>query len=471
MKNVFRVIAQLAILTAVFSMFSCSDDEDIVDKFPPTLELALEEVVGLPGDLVTIKGEVLDETGIKTILIESIDWEIAEKIVFSTQNYIKKYSLNQSVTIPQNAPRGSTAEIRILISDFAGNTTTKVFTVKIEEEPITLNIDQTMGYNIVIDGGIAKVTGNDVEFVMNEDVELPVQLKLSSNRTKLSTLTVVCKELGLNEVVDLSSSLTENGTKAAFKNTYSLMGNNTELNFLFTLEDENGNTASYSPKVSIKSTFANHNLQHNKIFVLDRSVDLSKFVYGIPMLGQSKSVESYRFEMDYLAENDNTEILLVSSRNEETQVKYGMSNDDNYIIKSDSPNSIVLSKKGYYRIKVDLLLGSIEVNSIEATKSPYQNMYIGGSFDGYSGQEMIEMDDTRYTIQYTFAGAAELSFGIGGGEWLVATGPENHDPEIWLLKADKDKYTGAPFFDTSIPAGTYTIIFDTFLMKSYMFTK
>ena len=68
----------------------------------------------------------------------------------------------------------------------------------------------------------------------------------------------------------------------------------------------------------------------------------------------------------------------------------------------------------------------------------------------------------------------DVSFGKGGAEWIVATGDDNHDPEIWLLKEDKDKYPGAWFFDTTLNDKMYGnchIVFDNFLMRAYAIQK
>ena len=47
-----------------------------------------------------------------------------------------------------------------------------------------------MGFNIVLNGGVAHVDNNDVTFSVADNLVLPVSLIMESNRTKLKTLTV-----------------------------------------------------------------------------------------------------------------------------------------------------------------------------------------------------------------------------------------------------------------------------------------
>lgn len=127
--------------------------------------------------------------------------------------------------------------------------------------------------------------------------------------------------------------------------------------------------------VSVKSTFAEHNQKHTKIFTLDTSIDLSKVVFGLPMLAEKKSVESYKFTASYFAPVTNTRIIFVSSKDPETQVKYGISNDGQYIIKSDNPNPIILENVGHYEITFDLLMGTYDIKALDKKASQFEEMY------------------------------------------------------------------------------------------------
>ena len=105
--------------------------------------------------------------------------------------------------------------------------------------------------------------------------------------------------------------------------------------------------------------------------LIDTSIDLSKVVFGLPMLAEKKSVESYKFTASYFAPVTNTRIIFVSSKDPETQVKYGISNDGQYIIKSDNPNPIILENVGHYEITFDLLMGTYDIKALDKKASQF----------------------------------------------------------------------------------------------------
>ena len=68
-----------------------------------------------------------------------------------------------------------------------------------------------MGFNIVLNGGVAHVDNNDVTFSVADNLVLPVSLIMESNRTKLKTLTVKGTALGIDETIDLTAIATDEG--------------------------------------------------------------------------------------------------------------------------------------------------------------------------------------------------------------------------------------------------------------------
>lgn len=483
LKRISRFLIVSLSLTALIS--SCSEKDDPVSKIEndnvsPIVEFTHGELAGLPGETLRLTATISDNLGIKHIKVESAEWEFVEEIPFSTQNYVKSYELSYSFTIPETAPRGSSADVVVIATDQAGNVTTSPTNVKVIEEPAKLEILQSMGFSIVIDGKEAQVNNNDVTFVDVADVKWTASMTLKSNRTKLARLQVVCPTLNVNDDIDLTNLPSEDeGKTVKFEKAYEIKGEADKHNFVFTLTDEKGSTATYSPTISVKATFAKVNRKQTKLFTLDTSIDLQKVVFGIPMLGEAKADESYKFTARYYADKPNTNVIFVSSR-DRSATKYGISNDQKYIIASENPNPFVLPAVGYYEITVDLLLGTYQQKDIvpEGQKYPYtEEMYLaGGGCNGlgYDGNHPMEKiaDTHRFRIAHNCnAEGGAIAFGIGGGVWLVAAGGNSDsDPEYWLQKPVPE---GVHIYDTEIGSGwgNIEVVFDQFLYKAYAIEK
>ena len=354
--------------------------------------------------------------------------------------------MSYAVIIPDQAPRGSTCDVVVKVFDHSGKSAQQIQKVSVTPEPVKLEIAQDMGFNIVLAGRKAIVSGNDVTFENVQNVTLPVKLTLNSNRTKLQTLTVKCQSLGIDEELDLTQISTDNGMKAIVDKSYNIhVGDQEKNEVIFTLTDENGNTATYNPIVSIKPTFAEHNQKHVVLFTLDKAINLDKVVFGIPMLAERKTAATYKFTARYYAPKANTEVVFVSSKDRNDQIKYGISNDKNYIIRSNNPKPILLANVVHYEITMDLLLGTYEVKALGKQDSKFQEMYF--VYHGWSDYPVMTQPDAAnapaiLSLDYslTTAGGSDAGFGKGGGEWIVASGLSSNDPEVWLLKEDKPLY-------------------------------
>ena len=247
----------------------------------------------------------------------------------------------------------------------------------------------------------------------------------------------------------------------------------------FTLTDEKGNTAVYSPTVAVKATFEGHNLKHSAMFIQDKAMDMSKVVFGQPILAERKIKDSDKFTGRFYAEKANTEVFFVSSVKTDEQVKYGISNDKKYFVKSDNPNPLVLADAGYYEISVNLLEGTYSVEKLATPESKYGEMYFVYGWADYPAMTQIDAKNcpARWTIDYDLKnGGCDVGFGKGGGQWIVAAGSDNYHPEVWLEKEDKGKFPeyNGWFFDTTLAEtslGNCQIIFDNFLMRSYAMKK
>lgn len=476
-KNFTRVV----FITLVLSIFtiSCKEDDKFKDQMSPQIELKNNSLEGLPGDVIKILAKVTDDSGIKNIKVESFDWEFVYDIPFSKQNYIREYDLSQMITIPSDAKRGSNATVDIIVTDHANNKVKVSLAILVTQEPAKLEIKQDMGVSIVINGKNAVVENNNVTFVDQPNLKWDAQFVLTSNRTKLVAFKAECPTLNLNETIDLTTIPTEDdGKTIRYNASYSLNGSVNQHDLVFTLTDEEGMKTTYTPTISIKSTFANVNHKHLKMFMMDNHVELSKVVYGLPMLGEQKADNSYKFTMKYYSPKENTPLVLLSDRTT-TASKYGLSNDGQYIINSKNPNPIVLPKKGYYQITIDLLLGSCSVTEIssDAPAHPYPTeMYLAGSGNGlgYDGNHpMIQVEGTRlFRRSHDFKNEGGcIAFGIGNGIWLVAAGGRgNWDPEVWGTKED---LAGMQIYDTEIDPsrGLIEITFDPYLYRSYAISK
>lgn len=190
MKKKHYLVTLFVTLLVLFAI-SCGDDnENANDTQPPMIEFLGEELEGLPGETVNIKAKVTDDAGINYIQIECAEFEFSERIPFSDQNYITEYDLIQAVIIPGNVERGSVGEVKVVVYDHSGKSKTEILNVLVTPEAPRLEIRQEMGFNIVLNGGVAHVDNNDVTFSVADNLVLPVSLIMESNRTKLKTLTV-----------------------------------------------------------------------------------------------------------------------------------------------------------------------------------------------------------------------------------------------------------------------------------------
>ena len=478
-KNFFKLFFVIAMMTVFLP--SCKQEDVKKDISDPIVEITSPGLEGLPGESVNLTAKVTGDLGIQYIIVESADWEFSKRIDFSRQNFIKEYNLTESVIIPAEAKRGTTGEVVVRAFDFEEKTGEGRVVISVIAEPARLSIVQEMGFNIVLAGKVAKVTNNDVEFVAApEGIVLPVKMTLASNNTKLKTLTIKSSDFGIDETIDLASISTDDGKKAVIDKSISLSSSDEEKHVInFTLTDEKGNTAVYSPTVAVKSTFEGYNLKHNAMFIQDRSVDMSKVVFGLPVLAERKIQDSDKFTGRFYAEKAGTEVFFVSSRSADEQVKYGISNDKKYFIKSENPNPIVLADAGYYEIEINLLEGTYSVSKLDKPESKFGEMYFVYAWSDYPAMSQIDPDKcpSRWTLDYDLGnGGCDVAFGIGGGVWLVAAGSDSQHPEVWLHKDDKGKFPeyGGAFFDTNLAEGslgTCQVVFDNFLMRAYALKK
>lgn len=287
----------------------------------------------------------------------------------------------------------------------------------------------------------------------------------------------------IDEEIDLTAISTDEGRTAVFEKTYSINASGDEKNeVVFTLFDEKGNTATYNPMVAVKATFEGHNLKHSALFIKDLSVDMSKVVFGLPMLAERKLEASDKFTARFWSPASNTEIVFLSSRNAEDQVSYGVSNDNKYFIKSDNPKPIVLPEKGYYEISINLLEGLYEVKALGHQESLCTQMYLcykeqwGGPYGELSQPDAANTPALWTLADFPCEAGMQFGFGIGGGEWLVANGDDTN-PEMFYRKDDKPKYDPLypqAGFDAHMPQGELgecTFVFDNFLMRAYAIQK
>lgn len=172
-------------------------------------------------------------------------------------------------------------------------------------------------------------------------------------------------------------------------------------------------------------------------------------------------------------------MFFVSSVKTDEQVKYGISNDKKYFVKSDDPKPLVLADAGYYEISVNLLEGTYSVEKLATPESKYGEMYFVYGWADYPAMSQIDAENcpARWTIDYDLKnGGCDVGFGKGGGQWIVAAGSDNYHPEVWLEKEEKGKYPeyNGWFFDTTLAEtslGNCQIIFDNFLMRAYAMKK
>ncbi len=479
-KSIFKILAVALPMTAF--LFSCRQEENKADVADPVVEITATELEGLPGESVNLTAKVTDDKGIQYILVESADWEFSQRIDFSSQNYIKEYNLTQSVIIPDEVKRGTTGEVTVRAFDFADKTGEATAVITVTAEPARLSIVQEMGFAITIAGKVAKVTGNDVEFIASPDgIFLPVKMTLTSNSTKLKTLTIKSADFGVDETIDLAAISTDEGKTATIDKSIALTSkDDLKHTVTFTLNDEKGTTAEYAPTVAVKATFEGTNLMHSAMFIQDKAMDMDKVVFGQPVLAERKTAESYKFTGRVYAERAGTEIFLVTSVKADEQTKYGLSNDGEFIIRTDSPNPIVLPETGYYEISVNLLEGTFSTTKLDTPeKSAFEEMYFVFGWGDYPAMSQTDPVNcpSRWSIDYNLQnGGCDAAFGKGGGVWIVAAGSDTNHPEVWLLKEDKAKYPeyNGWFFDTALPSeelGECTIVFDNYLMKAWALKK
>lgn len=102
---------------------------------------------------------------------------------------------------------------------------------------------------------------------------LPVKMTLASNNTRLKTLTIKSADFGVDQTIDLTAISTDEGMKAVVDQSISLTTKDDQKHVItFTLTDEKGNTAVYSPTVAVKATFEGHNLKHSAMFIQDKAM-------------------------------------------------------------------------------------------------------------------------------------------------------------------------------------------------------
>lgn len=409
MKNVIFLL-----LTAVM-LFGCKKNDDFYGESPNFVFDSVNSVLEpVPGEYLYVRGTVTSEAPLKSIRIIIESWELDKTINIKDQNVLT-YNLDYKFIAPDAAGADKNAEIKILITDAAGQQTLYIVYVSATGDSSSPKIyaDKNLRLELKSEYSLEEEFPNRV---------FPLKFDVVDDKS-LAYVNVTCNELNYSKSVSLGTM------EYHFHENFHMIEDNV-YNFVITAGDIKGN--------EVKKDIAVLGVKDYPIIYLadvKTDVDLQSDLFGVPM--ETVKDKRYCFHAIYFSRNENTEVRFLNNEVTFLGSTFGYDDSDNLLtaVDSDAVNPIVLPKKNqYYKISMDIKERNISVEEIQPNADPNKNTKVGllkgasGWMDnpGWNPEHAIEL--TKCT-ENTFLMWADIEVnaehqrldytftGVGKGVW------------------------------------------------------
>lgn len=423
MKRILEILSVAAGMAG--AMTGCKPDDAVSkDETAPVIELTQNDVHWVPGREVTIEAAITDETGLDHILISNAAMGLDETIRFG-DGIITDFHLSYPFTIPEDLPADGVHEITITACDMAGNEASEIF-------------------RLYTDGDIdapefVRVPQSTVNLIATPDLAYTLEFEMADNKA-LASLQIVCAELGINETETLE------GTSDTFSKTVELGQEERTCNFVFTLTDAAGLVTTAESELIIEASPDFGNMFLTNVFT---EAELARDVYGVPMVMDKNGPRQYSIRFYNRTENE--EYLFIPDDTTLEPHVYGLSEDGESMVYG-SERKLVLEKKGYYDISLNIATGEYSVTEYAPAEQDVPQIYATGenlgnnfgSWDVTNPDAVLQADaDNKYLLSITlnFTDSENSQFKLATAGWeqqWVMNSSETGPTTKWVLKSGAD---------------------------------
>lgn len=443
MKNILSRFGKISLLLALmYFVVSCDDDKEDVT---PGLYVMSDEIETFPGDTVLVSGTASNYVGLESVTLSCEQWEIHKVYELGGQKP-KVFNYDYQLIVPKNA--SFEEHLLITIRDVDGRESKKnvLLTYVADMESPVMQTQLPSRIAVDFDAVANKGSWN-------------LNVKFTDDR-ELKNIRLQIPGMDIDETVEVS------GRNGELKRTIDFTTG--EFPVTLTITDAGGNETIVNTTVVVMLAEDEDPIQdYAQMYIVNAGENPDDYVNGYYRYMDRKG--EYQYEGKFYAPADNTEIYFVPTRSMEGDL-YGTSpyvssklmNKNGYVV------PVILSKKGYYGVWVDLTAHTYSIWEYEiptdACTEPLWLSGTGFSFgDWGASNEMTKTDTYRYEVEtevlgdyagdyqyyfYTSGWGRQFRADIDGNWWYEATGGS--------LITYKTDYSGKVkvTFDTAAPWAT-----------------
>lgn len=329
MRHVTCFIACMALLW----LSGCDDNESNTysESANPEITVVRDELYSVPNRQFTIKANLKDDLGLKSIQIQIPEFSLDKMIEFSTDELLTTYDLVYKFLAPKDAEPNKKYDVKLTLTDVSGNSVTKELQLHLDGDfavPVVANLKPSNGTVLL------KTATETMTLTVSFDV---------TDETGVGEISVQQQELGIDEKIDAGSVKSFH-----FEKSYDIPS---EL-------------ASYALSIKVSDTFIEPNTE-TMIVNFDVAEGLTNMyladvplgtdlqaddIFGVPMYYHSQVDGVFSFK--YYADTDGKELYFLGQESSFEPHCFGYASDG-VLLKSSSATPIVLPRKGYYKIEVN----------------------------------------------------------------------------------------------------------------------
>lgn len=408
-------------------LYACKENKYSGDVNSPVVTLEENEVHSAPNMDYTIKAHITDDTGLKSIQVESESMKLNELISFG-RGLVTDFDFSYPIEIPKDVDISVEHPLQLLVTDVAGKTS-------VADMRFLLDKDIETPYFVEVPQSRLVLTKNS-----DTDFSLWILSFEMKDNNGLASLKIECDKIGLNSTIPL------NGTEAVYEHQVNIseIGDYT---FLFTLTDITGLVSTVSSQIRVVSKDRPVDLPSLYLTDVFTDKELNDDEFGVPVV-MTKTKE-YNFELIYYNRTDHSEILFITDPSKMAAKGFGVKSEGSLLPGDDASvlSLLALPEKGYYKICVDIEHLTYSIQKYTPSASIYDRLHVTGEKIKGRGDWNLEYDmkvensENPYIVYDEFEAAEGANFKVSAEGWSPKWGPvpDNGDKVIFQRLTDTDQ--------------------------------